>query len=194
MDDVRIPSRVGPKRVRILQTALAEWDAKVREVPLGSNRGPRVDDYLPAWSKKPDERGPAWCAFFAGWVLHETLGEYLPGGRLGNCSKLREAAQRVGRWVPKHDKRGPIPGDVFIMDTDGDAGNAGHTGFVLRVSEDGVLINTVEGNCGQRVQLGIRTVTDIQVLGWINTVPGEPSEAFERGLIPAKRVGKAATR
>jgi hypothetical protein len=193
MIDTRIPVGLGPKRVRLLEVALAQWDQRVREQPPGSNRGPRVDLYLPEWAKR-GKRGPAWCAFFAGRISQWALGDYLPGGHLGSCHRLMEAAKRGGRWVPNDGTRGPIPGDVFIMDTDGDSGIAGHTGFVLRVSEEGDAVNTVEGNCGHRVQLGLRDLRDPKILGFIETVHEEPDYSFERGVIEAKRVGGAATR
>jgi hypothetical protein len=191
MTDTRIPEGISGARLRILETALKEWDLKVVEKPFGSNRGPEVDKYLPSfWLKK--KKGPSWCAFFAGWVAKEALGDYLPGGRLGSCMALRDAAKKSGQWVAK-TYGGPVPGDAFVMDTDGDKGSHGHIGYVLRVSVDGKQINTLEGNCGQRVQLGLRETSDPKIIGWINTVPSEKPE-FERGVIDAKKVGAEGPR
>lgn len=192
MIDERIPEGTGLRRAGLLELALQQWDLRVCEQPMGSNRGPRVDLYLPDWAKR-SKTGPAWCAFFCCWVVRSSLRENLPGGYIGSCHRLMEAAKAAGRWVPK-TSRGPRPGDVFIMDTDGDAGLKGHAGFVLRLSADGTEINTVEGNCGNRVQLGLRDLSDPKILGFIDTVPEEPCEGFARGVIDAKRVGSAGTR
>ena len=193
MNDPRIPVGIcaSTDRYKICDVALQEWDKGVIEKPIGSNRGPEVDKYLPKfWLSH--KTGPAWCAFFVGWVVNQATGLYPPGGRIGGVMAMMNAAKKVDRWTPKRGRL-PIPGDIFVMDTDGDRGNHGHTGIVIRVSEDGALINTVEGNCGQRVQLGLREVGDSQIIGWIDTAPGERPE-FELGAIDAKKVGGAATR
>ncbi len=190
--DTRISDGITGDRERLLTSALGEWDKKVVERPMGSNRGPEIDKYLPSWWRKKS-KGPSWCAFFAGWVHHDALGRYLPGGRLGSCMALVDKAKKAGVWVAKKEGLVPTPGDAFVLDTDGPRGSHGHIGYVLRVSEDGLEINTIEGNCGQRVQLGLRTLTDPKIIGWIDTAPDE-KPAFERGVIDAKRVGSFGTR
>jgi hypothetical protein len=47
----------------------------------------------------------------------------------------------------------PKPGDVFIQIK---TGGTGHTGFVVGLSEDGNVVYTCEGNCGNRVKYGQR--------------------------------------
>lgn len=193
MTDPRVPAGLGPMRRALLQVALAELDAGAKEEPPGSNRGPRVDLYVPRWALRASGRkGPSWCAFFVGRVSSWALGRFLPGGHLGSCDRLMKAAKKAGRWRPKGAV--PRPGDAFIMDTDGARGNHGHTGFVLRVGAFDQKINTVEGNSGNRVRLGRRSLSDERILGWIDTVPEEPGVDFERGLIPAPDLGARATR
>lgn len=51
---------------------IAAREIGMRENPIGSNRGPRVDQYQAAtWLKKKDW-GP-WCAAFICWVLREAM-------------------------------------------------------------------------------------------------------------------------
>lgn len=186
------PGGLGPLRKRVLDVALAEHWLDVKEIPGGSNRGPHVDKYLPAFWKHPGEKGPAWCCFFYSWVAKTALGEWPLGRREGSCSSARRAAGKLGLWVPKSNAtRGPYPGDAFIMDK---GANGGHVGYVLRVSEDGMRINTVEGNCGNRVKLGLRYLTDPQIVGFIDNVPSEKPVSFSRGVMNAPLVGRDGTR
>ncbi len=190
MSDSRIPEGLGPIRRRILEVALSKIGA--REKPSGSNRGPEIDEFLPDWAKR-SKRGPAWCAFFTGWVFHEATGTWLPGGRLGNCNALMVAAKRADQWRDKATDA-LLPGDAFVMDTDGAAGSKGHTGLILRVSADYGTINTVEGNTGNAVRLGVRSLSDPRILGAICTVPDDLCYHLEYGTIPGEDVARDGTR
>lgn len=197
MTTSRIPDGIGPLRRRILEVGLHELDLGVHEVPWGSNRGPRVDVYLPKWARK--RPGPPWCAWFVTWVLEQALGEVPTGARRGGCEMLRSDAIRTQLWCPKGDvapgELRPIPGDLFWMDTDGNTGNKGHVGIVLRVSEDFSEISTIEGNSGQGVRLGHRVLSDPRIRGFINTVRSEPNADFELGLgVKGEDVGAKSTR
>ncbi len=186
------PAGLGPLRNRVLDVALAEHALDVKEVPGGSNRGPHVDKYLPDFTKKPGEKGPAWCCFFYSWVASTALGTWPLGRREGSCSSARRAAGKLGLWVPRSDvTRGPYPGDAFVMDK---GSNGGHIGYVLRVSEDGLRMNTVEGNCGNRVKLGLRYLNDSQIIGFIDNVPSEKPVSFARGVVNAPLVGADTVR
>jgi hypothetical protein len=189
----RIPNGLGPQRKSLLEVALAEHAKDVHEDPPGSNRGAHVDRYLPEHFRD-DEKGPPWCCFFYSWVAKEALGGWPLGRREGGCASARALAGRMGLWIPKYlaaEKQHPIPGDAFVMDK---GSGHGHIGYVLRVSEDGRSINTLEGNCGNRVKLGLRALTDPQIVGYIDNVPGEQNVGFERGVVEAAHVGQAATR
>jgi hypothetical protein len=188
MIDDRIPDGLGPQRRRILEVALAELDLDVREEPPGSNRGPRVDIYLPRWSRT--HPGPPWCAWFATWVLERALGKVPTGRRRGGVARLASDARQVGLYYPAG--HGPfVPGDLFVMDH---GRGAGHVGIVLRVDETGQAISTVEGNSGHRVRLGRRRLDDPEIVGTICTVPAEPCFAFERGLIAGAELEELSTR
>ncbi len=186
-----VPAGLGPKRASILQVALAEHQKGVTEQPDGSNRGPEIDKYLPAWSRR-SPRGPAWCCYFYSWVVQQALGTSPLGLVIGSCARARAQAVKRQLWVPS-TLRGnrPFPGDAFVMEH-GDG--TGHIGFVLRVSADGTTINTVEGNCGNRVKVGLRSLSAHDIVGFIDNVPDETREDFERGVLSASAVENASTR
>jgi hypothetical protein len=175
----KIPTGVGAKRKRILEVALAEHARGVVEVPNGSNHGPLVDRYLPDWAtaKTP---GLPWCCFFYSWVVRDALDQWPLKVQEGSCSEARRAAGALGLWIPKGMRPDrPLPGDAFVMDR---GGGHGHIGFVLRVDGDRKQINTVEGNCGNRVKVGLRQLDDPEIVGFIDNVPGESATDFELGV------------
>jgi hypothetical protein len=61
------------------------------------------------------------------------------------------------------------------------------------VADDGRSFNTVEGNCGNRVKIGRRSLGDPLLRGFINIVGDRPD--FLRGsLRGAKDLGTSGTR
>lgn len=184
-----IPARLGPQRTRILQVALAQHALGVAEVPNGSNRGPLIDAYLPGWARTMP--GPAWCCFFYSWVVREALDRWPLGEQIGSCLSARQRAGKLGSYIPKGTRIDrPLPADAFVMDR---GGGHGHIGFVLRLSEDRRLINTVEGNCGNRVKVGTRWLDDPEIVGFIDNVPNESTPGFELGVASAPALGTEST-
>ena len=184
-----IPSGLSWDREKVLAVALGQHGTL--EVPNGSNRGPGVDPYLPGWYLKSDKKGPAWCCFFVSWVTKEALGSYPLGKREGSCWSAYKAAETLGMWVPNDGSYVPRPGDAFVMLH---GGRKGHIGFVLRA--DDTRINTCEGNCGNRVKIGLRTWSGKDdITGFINFYKdqGQPMD-FERGIVSARDVGADGTR
>lgn len=194
-----IPSGLSAKRVALLEAALAEHALDVKEEPNGSNRGPQVDKYFPDWLLKkfgPSGKGEAWCAFFFNWVTKKALGSTPWGGYIGSCYSLLMAAKKseLAVYIDPHLIQ---PGDAFLLfsdDPDHGRPDRGHIGMVLRVSEDCSEINTVEGNCGNRVKVGMRPTSGVR--RFINTCDDGfvGAKTFERGLVDAPRVTSAATR
>lgn len=187
-----VPRDLTPLRARVLQVALGEHEVGVCESPNGSNRGPELDKYLPDWITEGRAVGPAWCCFFYSWVVKTALGHWPLKQREGSCQRARARAGELKLWTVK-GLRGerPFPADAFVMDR---GGGHGHIGFVLRVSEDGARINTLEGNCGNRVKLGLRELSDPEIIGFIDNVPSESSARFERGVVDAPALGRDSTR
>lgn len=140
---------------------VAAGEVGVREAPPGSNRGPRVDEYLRAVGLDPAAGSFAWCAAFVFWCFRQAangLGNDNPVIRTAGVLEHWRRAQQQG--VPRLaaadavDDPGRIrPGMIFVVDT---GGGSGHTGLVQSV-EGGRLI-TVEGNTnddGSREGIGV---------------------------------------
>lgn len=190
-----IPDGIGFFRAALLRCALEQYG--IRERPNGSNRGdsPKggVDKFLPDWQKtKP--KGPAWCCYFVSWVSREVFARYPLGRRYGSCARAWAKAMELGMAYPRVGDDGvrflPMPGDAFYMRY---TPTTGHIGYVYRVSEDGLVINTVEGNCANRVKVGGRDV-DERIHGFIDFFRERRHDEFEHGLIVAENVRKAGTR
>jgi Putative peptidoglycan binding domain/CHAP domain len=141
---------------------VARTQLHVREQPLGSNRGPEVDEYIRAVGLNPTGDFP-WCvcfAFFCYQKAAEQLGMENPMIRTAGVLDLWNRAGLAG--VPRvlHDSaiNNPAlvkPGQIFIIDTP-PPGGAGHAGLVEQVVS-GKLV-TIEGNTndnGSREGIGV---------------------------------------
>lgn len=207
-----VPEGIGGFRSIVLMEALAEHAKGVHEKPNGSNRSKEIDTYFPDWflkKLKPGEKGPAWCCFFVNAVVTKAFGGRRPWGPyIGSCAKLWETVNNrdwdeVGRGAlptptllaTLGQPLGPIiPGDIFVMLHPKNPGKpqTGHVGFVLRVSKNNTMINTVEGNCGNRVKVGLRDTKTIY--GFINPYGRETVVGFSRSLLATAAVGADDTR
>lgn len=185
-----IPAGIDGERRKILEMAVKQHG--VREDPGRPNRGSEVDKFIPPETL---EAAPPWCCYFASWVTRQVFGEDPVGKAVASCYKAYQHALSLGRWEP-NDGRVPTPGDAFVIlheDPESVDWCTGHIGFVLQVAEDGKSINTVEGNCGNRVKIGRRVLADPKLRGFINIVGDHPE--FDRGsLRGAKDVGGSGTR
>ncbi|MFL5845529.1 MAG: CHAP domain-containing protein [Solirubrobacteraceae bacterium] len=126
---------------RMVRIALHEAHMGVREVPLGSDRGPRVDRYFLAAHSRP---GVAWCAAFVSYVARKA-GYPVGPHRRGTVSvaTLTSWGIRRGFWFPA-GWRTPRAGDIAIYPSS-------HTGFVVRTGLGGLLM--VDGNYTNAVSL-----------------------------------------
>ena len=120
---------------RAVGIALAENG--VRENPLGSNRGPRVDLYNLSSGAGV---GALWCMSFVYWCFEQAAqqtGDENPMLKTAYCPSLLKWAKEKDRLVEK-----PQRGDIFLVKglRDGKA-SVIHTGIVT-----GGSIETVEGN------------------------------------------------
>lgn len=146
---------------------VAAEEVGVAEVPLGSNRGPRVDEYLRGvhgdgerylrWRRRGDGwQGAPWCGRFARWCFDraaELLEVELPlvgWGDLASAWKWRDAAIARGRICDE-----PRPGCVGVIIV-----GRGQGHVVLVGSLDGAHVWTVEGNSGNRVARRRRAVAE----------------------------------
>ncbi len=133
----------------------------VRENPLGSNRGPEVDQYMRAVGLNPAGEF-AWCVAFTHFCYlkaAESLGRANPhiktAGVLDHWSKAgrKPGVQRVTKTQAVADLGLVKPGSLFIIDL---GGGLGHSGMVLETAS-GRLV-TIEGNTndgGSRNGIGV---------------------------------------
>jgi hypothetical protein len=196
----RIPRRISDARAELLDIALRQHG--IKEVPDGWNRSDRprggVDKYLPGWCMEPDKKGPPWCCFFVWWACREHFGRFPMGERVGACRRAHQLARENRIYRSARGSYTPVPGDAFVMlyKSGGRYTGKGHIGFVYRVSRSAEEFNTVEGNCGNRVKIGKRSLSDATIEGFIDFWDDGRSLAgeFERGLVRAGDVSRSGTR
>lgn len=122
---------------------IAATQVGVMEVPPGSNRGKKVEEYLASTGL---DGGYYWCAAFVYWCFlkaSENLGKATPVFKTAHC--MTHWNKTTGKKIPGADavnKPSLIkPGYIFIINT---GGSSGHTGIVEKV--EGGFIHTIEGN------------------------------------------------
>jgi len=159
--------QVQEAKSKLLEEVLkiASKEEGVREVPVGSNWGPKVKEYL----NSVDINFPAfWCAAFVYWCFEkasEKLSKRNPVFKTGHV--LTHWNNADSKVIAKNDAvNNPEliePGSIFIIST---GGGAGHTGIVESVH--GGYITTIEGNtneAGSRNGIGVfrreRKINDI---------------------------------
>lgn len=150
---------VSPLVERTLGIAAAE--VGVMEVPPGSNRGPRVDEYLESVGLDPSDDSYPWCAAFVYWSFEKAsaqLGDENPcvrtAGVLDHWNKAGQAG--ATRFSPKaiiDDFSLLKPGLIFVIST---GEGKGHMGIVEDFRDDRLV--TIEGNTnlpGDREGVGV---------------------------------------
>jgi len=143
-----------------LASAWEELRQGVREVPDGSNRGPRVDLYTGVTG---DGDGPPWCAYFVSWNFARAPGGS-PFGKTGGALAIARYCERnvptcaTDTQSPSYSsKLPPRPGDVGVIDDGGGRGHALHVVAVL-----GDVLWSVEGNSGNAVRTRRRPVASVR--------------------------------
>jgi hypothetical protein len=131
-----------PPLLAILLT-LARKELGVKETPPGSNRGPRVEEYLHSVHLGP---GYAWCAAFVYWLFEQasaSLNRVNPLPRTASCLDHwnKTNGEKITAWQVLADPSLIMPGDIFIIRK---TGIHGHTGIVTGVLDG--YIHTIEGN------------------------------------------------
>ncbi|HEX8215541.1 MAG TPA: CHAP domain-containing protein [Allosphingosinicella sp.] len=169
------PTTSGGLAVSALGIAVSQLG--VMEVPLGSNRGPIVDQYLRSTGTA---LGSYWCMAFIFWCFREAAagaGVANPFPRTAGCidawSRVRRSQPQrlISRAAAMNNPSLVRPGHVFILDY---GKGLGHTGFV-RQSFNGPL-RSIEGNTnptGSSNGLGVfelnrRKITDPRLRGFID--------------------------
>lgn len=148
---------LGTEAVRV-----ASEEVGVRERPLGSNRGPRVDQYIAAIGLNPARDSYPWCVCFIYWcfqVAAENLGVRNPCPRNASVHMAWNACRQssliatIGAAQAQRDPSLVRPGMIFFIDA---GGGKGHAGIIASI-RDGML-ETIEGNTndnGSREGIGV---------------------------------------
>ncbi|OMH36147.1 CHAP domain-containing protein [Motiliproteus sp. MSK22-1] len=176
-----IPENLTAKRRQLLDLIFEEHAKPVFEVPDGSNRSVDIDEY---WGDT-GVIGKAWCCAFVSWSLKEIMGEYPIGDKhhLG-VQAVWKIARQAGM-----ETRTPKPGDIFIQIK---SGGKGHTGFVVGISDDDKSIYTGEGNCGNRLKIGLRKKSTIN--HFVDCIADGQSQNFSRSRFDVESVNQHGTR
>lgn len=123
-------------KVATLAKEIGFWERGVMEQPLGSNSGPKVNQYLASVGCPP---GYAWCMAFVYWCYYMAslrLNLPNPAYRNASCTQVHNWAANNGKIVAE-----PQDGDVFLVRGPGNTYT--HTGIVIRA---GGRVTTIEGN------------------------------------------------
>ncbi|MCX6625321.1 MAG: CHAP domain-containing protein, partial [Acidobacteria bacterium] len=143
----------------VLRIATAEIG--VLEAPPGSNRGPRVDQYLKSVKLNPAKGSYAWCAAFVFWCFREASKSLAIDNPAVQTAGALDTWNQAGvRGIVRLSSREAVdmpslvqPGMVFVLGT---SGGQGHVGIVKQI--DGVILTTIEGNTndgGSREGVGV---------------------------------------
>jgi len=151
----------------------AAGEVGVMEDPLGSNRGPRVDQYLRSAEIDPTTGSFPWCAAFVYFCFQQAanlLGVNNPviktDGVLDHWNKAGSAnIKRLDTQACIANPSLVSPGMIFVIIHP--SGTTGHTGLVKEIA--GTLLTTIEGNTnnnGSREGIGVflrnqRTIASI---------------------------------
>jgi hypothetical protein len=149
-----------PLTEEALKTAISQ--VGVKEDPLGSNAGPKVNEYLASVHLPP---GNFWCAAFVYWCFQQAA------NKAGVHNPLFQTGSVLKQWSASSLNRSytPDPGDILILDYGG-----GHGHMTLIENVDGENLHTIEGNGstdgsrnGTEVVRHIRHIRDAKVKGFL---------------------------
>ena len=124
---------------------LANKEVGVKEVPLYSNRGPRVDQYRAATNLALGMDGWEWCAAFICWLMREAMakGEYgfsrPQEAGVSNFERNWAVKQKCGISLKKPHNNDIIAGDIVVF-------TWSHIGLATSAPDASSNINTIEGN------------------------------------------------
>ncbi|MDA0173877.1 CHAP domain-containing protein, partial [Solirubrobacter taibaiensis] len=164
---------------------VAKGELGVREV--GTNAGPKVDEYLAA-AKVPS--GNPWCASFITWSL-EKVGHKMPGGGWAAVQTWVRNAEQGKNGLQIVSAADARPGDIVAYDWGGqnDFGADGHIGFLDSTVQDGKF-KALEGNNADAVSsvdrnTNVGNVVFIRVNGDAPAGAGVPVQPGAPAVQPA---------
>lgn len=151
--------------------ALAIKDIGTREVPPGSNTGPRVRE-MQANTWLPGTRWP-WCAA-ACCTWYEEAGYKLPDPSAGAKDLTQRAARNGwGRSVPIRD----APAGAIVSFNIG----SGHVALLERYDARTGMVHTVDGNASDMVKRCERPASSVYMAVVVKGDPGLPKPKPTKG-------------
>src|SRR2546426_4772635 len=155
------PNATAPSQLLATVLQLASREVGTMEDPLGSNRGPRVDQYLRAVGLNPADGSFPWCAAFVYFCFQQAAKTLdVPNPAIKDAGVLdlwnKAGSQGIRRIAAVEASTTPSlvqPGCLFVITTG--SGN-GHSGLVEQIA--GVRLTTIEGNTnlgGSREGIGV---------------------------------------
>lgn len=155
-----LPSSTPALNRAIVKRALC--DVGICEIPPGSNRSGRIDEYVKAVGSP---LGSYWCAAFVAAVWREA-GAETPPRDAASCDAWKRWAFETSRFDSK-----PVLGAVVLYGTHDDAS---HCGIIVRLAP---LTLTVEGNTSlggysrNGVAVDLKEMNGPRVLGFVHPIP-----------------------
>jgi peptidoglycan hydrolase-like protein with peptidoglycan-binding domain len=140
--DAANPGATSAIAEQAVQIALTQEG--VREDPLGSNRGPRVDQYIRAAGEEPPQ---LWCMAFVYWCFGEAATRLgVPHPMQGVPAGQKDYCTGVYAWARQNNLTASSPqrGDIFLVQGGSEGRTHQHTGIVTE--SEGGLVSTIEGN------------------------------------------------
>jgi lysophospholipase L1-like esterase len=171
----------APLGARAARFSYEEQRDGVREVPPGSNRGPRIDQYRRGLGAP----GDPWCAFgfcFAAYAVLQP-GETLPHAYTGSVAEI----VRTGNFHPRGDGYPPRVGDGAVWKRNGQDpthGGQGHIGRLLAEPDVAGRFESIEANAGDAWSQREHHVDEDGFLGWIAYPANTPSAAALTVRVP----------
>jgi len=139
------PITVAPGLAAIRQ-GFALKEQQLVENPLGTNRGPTIDDIERRWGLI----GQPWCAMFvAECCIRAGLTQLPPHAAQPGVAGWLSWASATGRSLPADGSYIPQKGDLFCTGTS-------HIGFVAGFDPASGQVETLEGNSNDRLRSGTR--------------------------------------
>ena len=137
----------------------AMCDIGIVEMPPGSNRSPRIDEYVASVGSPPGSR---WCAAaVAAWW--RDCGADVPPLNAGSCNAWMTWSRKLQSWGSA-----PTAGSAVVY---GSNGIASHIGVIVRVAP---VLLSVEGNTSisgnfdpDGIAVALKQVAASRVLGYI---------------------------
>lgn len=156
---------------RTILWSMNEMSLGVKEVPQGSNTGPRIKDYLSPCMRDGNRLGLSagdWCAAFASAAQHACLvpGSVLRHDYRASGIEIEQDAKDQGQWYTLDKIACPKEGDLAILKRGTESWQR-HVCRVVDFDASGNMV-TIGGNEGGTIRLTKRHIKDPAVLGFVN--------------------------